>query len=150
MINQMPKLKSQFETPDDSPGFMLWRVSNLWQRHIRAALEPLGLTHVQFVLLASLAWLTKEGHALTQVQLANHTGIDVMMTSQVVRTLQTKGLLLRNPKPTDSRAFELMPTARGLEFATEAMQVVEQADQAFFAQLSQPKAFVKGLQELFR
>ena len=41
-----------FESPDDSPGFLLWQVTNLWQRRIRAALEPLGLTHVQFVFVA--------------------------------------------------------------------------------------------------
>jgi hypothetical protein len=37
-----------------SPGLLLWRATLRWQRRIVAALKPLGLTHVQFVLLASL------------------------------------------------------------------------------------------------
>src|SRR3546814_15453085 len=40
--------------PENSPGFLLWQVTNQWQRRLRATLEPLGLTHVQFVLLAGL------------------------------------------------------------------------------------------------
>lgn len=41
--------------PATSPGFLLWHVTLRWQRAITAALRPLDLTHVQFVLLAS-AW----------------------------------------------------------------------------------------------
>jgi len=35
-------------------GFMLWQVTNGWQRAIRAALAPTGLTYVQIVLLSGL------------------------------------------------------------------------------------------------
>ena len=43
--------------PNDSPGFLLWHVTLRWQRDIATALAPLGLTHVQFVLLATTWWL---------------------------------------------------------------------------------------------
>ena len=43
--------------PEDSPGFLLWHVTLRWQRDIAAALAPLDLTHVQFVLLATTWWL---------------------------------------------------------------------------------------------
>src|SRR3954453_8138901 len=45
----------------DSPGFLLWRVTQRWQRSIVAALRPLDLTHAQFVLLMSTAWLGAPG-----------------------------------------------------------------------------------------
>src|ERR1700692_2954755 len=35
-------------------GFMLWQITNGWQRSIRAALAPIGLTYVQVILLAGL------------------------------------------------------------------------------------------------
>jgi hypothetical protein len=44
---------------EESPGFLLWRVSTLWRRAIEAILKPLGLTHPQFVVLATTAWLTR-------------------------------------------------------------------------------------------
>jgi len=51
------RLVSEYADAGDSPGFMLWRVTNAWQAAQRAALHPCGLTHIQLVLLASLTWL---------------------------------------------------------------------------------------------
>lgn len=123
---------SLFATPLLSPGFLLWRVSNLWQRQQRAALHPLGLTHVQFVLLASVAWLTREGEPVTQVQLAQHAGADPMMTSQVVRSLAERGLMTRARHPGDTRAVSLQLTSAGHEMVAVALPLVEAADAAFF------------------
>ena len=53
--------------PQNSPGFLLWHVTLRWQRDIAAALAPLDLTHVQFVLLASTWWLLLAAAALTVV-----------------------------------------------------------------------------------
>jgi len=44
------------ERPEQSPGFLLWHVTLGWQRDVTASLKPLGLTHVQFVLLATTWW----------------------------------------------------------------------------------------------
>jgi hypothetical protein len=79
---------SRFERADDSPGFLLWQLTNLWQQRMRSALAPLGITHVQFVLLASVAWLENSDKLVSQASLSRHAHTDVMMTSQVVRTLE--------------------------------------------------------------
>ena len=39
--------------PEESPGFLLSHVTLRRQREVAAALAPLNLTHVQFVLLAA-------------------------------------------------------------------------------------------------
>ena len=75
----------------DSLGFLLWPVTLAWQRAVVAALNPHGLTHVQFVLLASTWWLGETGGSPNQFDLAPQAGTDVKMTSQVVRTLEAKG-----------------------------------------------------------
>lgn len=124
---------TRFQGPEESPGFLLWQVANAWQRRVRAALEPLELTHVQFVLLASLAWLTRHGERVTQVELAAQAGTDVMMTSQVLRALEARGLVQRTVHPADARARLLAPSAAGRELALRAVPVVEAADAAFFA-----------------
>ena len=129
----------EFESPDDSPGFLLWQVSNLWQRQIRAALDPLGLTHVQFVLLASVAWLSHEDDALTQVKLAAHAQTDVMMTSKVLRTLESKGLIRREVHPADTRAKSLATSKAGDELLLKAIQVVHALDSEFFGVLGAQK-----------
>jgi len=118
--------------PEDSPGFLLWHVTLRWQRDIAAALTPLGLTHVQFVLLATTWWLNSHGEDPNQLTLARQAGTDVKMTSQVLRKLETKALIRRDVDPADTRAKKLRVTDRGAELAQQAIATVEQADAAFF------------------
>lgn len=131
--------ESEFDAPEQSPGFLLWRVTLSWQRRMRAALAPHDLTHVQFVLLASLWWLEDRGGRPTQAQLAEQAGTEVMMTSQVLRRLETRGLLARDPDPDDSRARRLRLTPAGGALLTGALADVEAADQAYFAVLGQDR-----------
>jgi DNA-binding MarR family transcriptional regulator len=118
--------------PDDSPGFLLWHVTLRWQRAIAAALAPLDLTHVQFVLLATAWWLNSRGEEPSQLALARQAGTDVKMTSQVLRKLETKGLLRRDVDAADTRARRLHVTERGAELAVRALAAVESADAEFF------------------
>jgi DNA-binding MarR family transcriptional regulator len=54
------------------------------------------------------------------------------MTSQVVRSLERKGLLVREVDPADTRARRLRVTRRGGRLAPRAIALVEQVDAAFF------------------
>ncbi|WP_249020018.1 MarR family winged helix-turn-helix transcriptional regulator [Conexibacter sp. S30A1] len=120
------------EGPASSPGFLLWRLTLSWQRAITSALAPTGLTHVQFVLLACTWWLTDQGDAPNQLQLAHQAGTDPKMTSQVLRKLEAKGLLTREIDPADTRARRLRLTAQGVGLALRAITIVEDIDAQFF------------------
>jgi MarR family transcriptional regulator, organic hydroperoxide resistance regulator len=124
-----------FDEANESTGFLLWQVTNLWQRAIKKALEPCDLTHAQFVLLASTHWLAMGQTAVTQVLLANHTKIDPMTTSTVLRTLQAKGLLERHEHATDTRAKTVALTQAGIAQVQIAIKIVEDFDRQFFASL---------------
>ncbi len=104
---------SRFAVPEDSAGYLLWQVTHRWQRHVEDALIELNITHLQFVLLAGIGWLTRNDALLTQVQLAEFCKIDVMQISQVVRKLEAKGLVKRDAHPFDTRAKLLTLTASG-------------------------------------
>lgn len=129
-----PRLASSFADTAHSTGLLLWQVTNRWQATQRAVLKPYGLTHVQFVLLASLAWLDG-GHPVTQQDLAGQAATDPMMTSQVLRALEQRGLLRRDPHPTDRRARMLTITPAGRELANRAVVAVETCDARFFSTL---------------
>ncbi|WP_338751265.1 MarR family winged helix-turn-helix transcriptional regulator [Bacillus sp. FJAT-52991] len=140
---------SKFDDPNESTGFLLWRVSQDWQRTITKELSEVGLTHVQFVLLTACDYLvTTESH-VTQKKLASFTKINIMMVSDVVRTLQTKGLIERSKNPRDKREILLTPTKEGTEKVKVALPIVERVDQTFFEVLKQDQTnFNKQLLEL--
>jgi len=118
--------------PGDSPGFLLWHATLRWQREMAAALDPLGLTHVQFVLLACAWWLNGQGVHPNQLAVARQAGTDVKMASQVLRTLEAKGLIEREVDPADTRAKQLRVTDAGADLAPRAIAAVELADAEFF------------------
>jgi DNA-binding MarR family transcriptional regulator len=130
-----------FEKAEDSSGFLLWQVTNLWQREIKKALEKYGLTHSQYVLMASIHWLTLNNQDVTQILLSSHTKIDPMTTSTVLRTLQTKGLLKRQEHATDTRAKTVVLTDNGKKIIKQAVKTVEAFDRDFFSTLG-PKTTI--------
>jgi DNA-binding MarR family transcriptional regulator len=126
--------------PGESPGFLLWHATLRWQRAIADALAPLDLTHVQFVLLACAWWLNHQGDHPSQVELATFAGTDVKMTSQVLRSLERKGLLERRPDASDARARRVQVTARGARLTPRAVDAVESVDARFFSGVRESEA----------
>src|ERR1700722_4461920 len=118
--------------PSDSPGFLLWHVSLRWQRNINAALAPLGLTHVQFILLGCTWWLNQQGTVPNQLAVASFAGADPKMASEVLRKLESSGLVKRSPDGNDGRAKVLEVTGEGAELLSKAIPVVEKADASLF------------------
>ena len=127
---------------------MLWHVTLRWQRAITAALVPLGLTHVQFVLLAAAWWLNARGEDPNQLSVARQAGTDVKMTSEVLRKLEAKGLLVRTVDAADTRARKIRVTERGGELAIAAVTAVEGVDAAFFRAVPDPGALLEMLRSL--
>jgi len=125
---------------------MLWRISNLWQRAQREALDPLDLTPVQFALLQATLEL-KGAEPVTQKRLADHAKTDPMMTSQVVRTLETKGLMRRSAHPVDKRAISVEVTTRGSKTLEKAVAAVGAIDERFFDAVD-PASLVEALEAL--
>ncbi|TGL56423.1 MarR family transcriptional regulator [Leptospira ognonensis] len=127
------------EKAEDSSGFLLWQVTSLWQREIRNTLEPLALTHSQFVLLASILWLSLQQKEVTQVLLSDHTKIDPMTTSTVIRTLMQKGYVDRREHSTDTRAKSVRLTTGGEKITKVAIKKIESFDHDFFSVLGPAK-----------
>ena len=120
--------------------------SNAWQRRQRIALQRFGLTHSQFVVLATVTWFGDK-EALTQARLAELSGVDPMTTSQIVRTLEAAGLLTRVEHPADPRAKVVSVTVAGRAKARQAVVAVERADAEFFEPVA---ARSEALLKIFR
>lgn len=139
------------EKAEDSSGFLLWQVTNLWQREIKKALQPFDLTHSQFVILASTHWLSIQKIEATQIILSQHTKIDPMTTSQVLRALQKKEFISRKEHITDTRAKTIEITDHGKETIKKAVIAVEAFDREFFSKLdTSQQEFNRNLQSLLK
>ena len=123
---------SVHSSAEESPGFLLWRVSTLWRKTIETVLKPLGLTHPQFVILATTGWLTRMGKRASQAEIGRQAALDPNTTSQILRGLQAKGLIERSHNIDERSKYPIL-TATGVESLAKAMVAVESADTAFFA-----------------
>jgi DNA-binding MarR family transcriptional regulator len=140
---------SRFHRPEDSIGYLLWQVAHGWVRRLNAALVPLGLTHLQFILMASTAWLARSGN-VSQARLANFCSMDPMLVSKTLRTLERHGMLTRKNDPDDSRAKQLTLTRKGLSGFLQALAPIEEAYDDFFAPLGETSSEVhRALLKLF-
>ena len=124
-----------FERPEESPGYLLWQLTMKWQREVNRTLHPLGLTHTQFVIMAALAWLTNKAEHVTQSDLANHSNVDRMMVSKIIRRLTDVGLVASMQHPDDSRAKCVDLTEAGSAIFVAAIRAVEKFDSMFFGRI---------------
>jgi MarR family transcriptional regulator, organic hydroperoxide resistance regulator len=139
---------SKHEGAEDSPGFLLWRASTLWRREIESALKPHNLTHPQFVILATTAWLTRNGEKVSQAAVGKQAGLDPNTTSQILRSLLTKKLI-KKEQLTDERTKHPLLTEKGSQTLKKALPAVENVDSDFFSKAGvKKKDLLQCLQKL--
>ncbi|MGQ3379102.1 MarR family winged helix-turn-helix transcriptional regulator [Priestia endophytica] len=59
-----------------------------------------------------------------------------MMVSDVVRTLQAKGLIIRSKNPSDKREMILSTTKQGTQKVKDVLPIVEAVDEEFFGNIN--------------
>jgi DNA-binding MarR family transcriptional regulator len=131
-------------TPRRTPtvGALVWRLSLKWRAAVDRAVAPLGLTHGQYSLLASLQGMAETGLQPSQRELADHTGLEPLHVSKLIRALEREGLVERAGNPNDTRAVLLAPTTQGTKVVLEAIAIVG----ALLDELTAPLGGRKGKQ----
>jgi len=142
-----PEFDLAFEEPSELTGFLIWQTTNLWQRRMKEKLDPIGITHVQFLLLNSLATLNKTSEKpLSQMMVATHAHCDKMMASKVLRLLEDRHYVIRKPHHLDTRSKSLLITTKGMELLEKATPVLRLMEENFFKSLkSKRKSLNKRL-----
>ena len=111
------------------------RVYNKWHSIIKKELKKMNLTHPQFVVLASLAYLSQDSNEVTQVMISKLSGIDVMTVSQILNLLEKNDFVKRKEHSKDTRAKAVILNKKGEETLQKAVPLVEQIDEIFFEKL---------------
>ncbi|MBV1850138.1 MarR family winged helix-turn-helix transcriptional regulator [Catellatospora tritici] len=136
-----------------TPGFLVWRLSMKFRVAVDRAVAPLGLTHAQYSVLASLYGMQHAGESPSQRRLADHTGLEPLYISKLARGLEVAGLVDRAPDPDDTRAVRLTLTDRGRETTAQAVVIVRDLQERLLAPLGglggeRAAAFVRDLTAL--
>ncbi len=111
------------------------RVYNKWHSMIKKELKKMNLTHPQFVVLASLAYLSQDSNEVTQVMISKLSGIDVMTVSQILNLLEKNDFVKRKEHSRDTRAKSVILNKKGEEALQKAVPLVEKIDEIFFEKL---------------
>jgi DNA-binding MarR family transcriptional regulator len=146
----MTKFESKFSSASVSPGFLLWKVSNLHQRQQKKALEPLGLTPTLFSVLACYHYLLEKHESVAQSDVCHHAGIDKMLVSDVTKSLVKKNFVKLSKSKTDRRSFNVVVTNDGANICNKALKIIEQLDADFFGDLKSQYDFLVIMQNLAR
>ncbi|MFB7180699.1 MarR family winged helix-turn-helix transcriptional regulator [Streptomyces sp. NPDC056257] len=112
-------------TEGATAGFLVWRLSTKWRVAVDRAVAPLGLTHAQYALMASLYGMGRSGLRPSQRRLADHTGLEPLYVSKLARALEAAGLITRTRDPNDPRAVQLSLTEEGCDVTGRAITVVQ-------------------------
>jgi DNA-binding MarR family transcriptional regulator len=88
----------------------------------RPVLEPLGLTHPQYLVMLTL-W---ERDSLTVKQIGQLLSLDPATLSPLLKRLERAGLITRDRHPADERALAVTLTDKGRALGVRALQVPPQ------------------------
>ena len=95
---------------DDALGFNLDRVATFFRRELLVALANYDLTPEQWQLM-SVLWGNEAG--LSQQEITDLLAKDKHNISRMIRRLEAKGWLERQPDPADARALTVRTTPLG-------------------------------------
>lgn len=137
------------EISNEDIGYLIWRISKIWQRGKLKILDEFGLTGPQLELLGAIYHLKKLNTETTQIVLSQVTDIDPMTTSTILRNLQKKGLIDRKESKTDTRARIVEITQQGTDISTKAILKVKEAQEIFMKNIDK-EALKAQLQNLLK
>jgi DNA-binding MarR family transcriptional regulator len=124
--------------PENAVGFVTWRVMHRYQREVDKGLRPHDLTHLQFITLALVAWMARDGSAATQSQLARFGDIHPMQVSKVLKALEQGKMVSRDPTPSHALAKKVRLTNEGLKKLRLALPTVIEAQLRVFGEEGRP------------
>lgn len=121
----------------ESIGFVFMKTYATWNSLIKNSLKQYSITHPQFIILTTLAYLSEHFDEVTQVTLSQHANIDVVTVSQILDNLEKKILVKRIISVKDSRAKSIQLTDNGYIMVNKTTPLVEKIDKQFFSCLGE-------------
>lgn len=131
MNNTANKSDSQFSHPI-GVAYLLGRLDHVLSRRIRDALAPYGLTTNQYTALSALA---AHDH-LSNAQLAERSMVSPQAANEMVKTMEARGWIAREPDATHGRIIRIHVTPVGHAVLVDCDAAVAALERAMLAGLA--------------
>ena len=127
---------------DNSIAFLIAKTRNILKNEMEKELKPYGISYAQRVILIRLC----EKDGLTQKELAQDTYFEQSNMTLMLDKLELKGLINREPKENDRRAYLVKITPEGMKLKDSLVALGEKIiDRAFRGVASEEKALLAKL-----
>ena len=117
-------------------NFALIRAQNIVHQYFKARLAPFGVTPGQYGILKCL-W---DENGLTVKQIAERMYLDSSTVTGLLDRMEHKGLIKRQPDPTDRRALRVILPPAGEELEAPVRQALIDATQAVLQNVNDEEA----------
>jgi DNA-binding MarR family transcriptional regulator len=144
-INQLPV---GAPNPEDFAGFLIWQLSNKWEKYVNQQLKEFNASQGECFHLISILQLSMRLDEVTQVDIARVTGGSMMNTSKILKSLEKKQWITRQTA-SDPRAKKVEITEAGLAISKATARVLGKANELFFG-VNHTKELIATLQEINR
>lgn len=111
--------------PDDSLGHLLTVVAGKFNNEFHQLIAPYGITVEQSVVLFRLL----DGDSKTQKQLADETTKDEPNMTRILKKLDDKGLIFKQPDRKDKRVTLILLTPAGSQLKEQLLPFLDEMEQ---------------------
>ncbi len=113
-------MENSFHSSDDDTrpvgiAYLIGRLDHALTRHMRDALAPIGLTVSQYTALSFLA-----RGSLSNAQLAERSMVSPQAANEMVKAMEGRGWLTREPDPSHGRIVRIHLTDAGTDVLVQA------------------------------
>ncbi len=115
---------SALSQPNDAVGFLLWQAVLVYQSRVERCLSSIGITHLQFAVLATAGWLSLSAPEVSQRDIVKQSGIKEAQVSLMIKALRIKGLLIQEAGGRDPRVRAIRLTAHGARVLESALPLI--------------------------
>lgn len=134
--------------PEDFAGFLIWQLSNKWEKYVNQQLKKFNTSQGECFHLISILQLSARLSEVTQVDVARVTGGSMMNTSKILKSLEKKQWITRQTA-SDPRAKKVEITEAGIVIAKDTAMVLGKANEVFFG-VNHTGKLIATLQEINR
>lgn len=114
-------------------AYLIGRLDHTLNRHLRESLAPIGLTVTQYTALSVLAGQSQ----LSNAQLAERSLISPQSANEMVKTMEAKGWIERQPDPAHGRIIRIQVSQTGQALLAQCDAAVAQLETRMLASLGE-------------